>query len=88
MNKIERTRETRNRKISDDVLVFFYEKFEDTVHDYYSLISKDNLYDLPNLIVTLTALSGDASSLNKKRNLSNVMTLLCFGSLEPKLTFR
>lgn len=51
MNKIERTREIRNREISDDVLIFFYEKFEDTVHDYYSLISKDNLYDLPNLIV-------------------------------------
>ena len=51
MTKIEKTRKTEHREISEDVLMFFYESFEDTLHNYYSLVSKDNLYDLPNLIV-------------------------------------
>jgi len=51
MQKIERTKKTEHREISEDVLVFFYEKFEDSLHYYYSLISKENLYNLPNLIV-------------------------------------
>ena len=51
MTKIEKTRKTEEREISDDVLIFFYEHFEDTLHHYYSLVSKDNIHDLPNLIV-------------------------------------
>ena len=51
MTKIKKTRKTEEHEISDDVLIFFYEHFEDTLHHYHSLVSKDNLYDLPNLIV-------------------------------------